>query len=165
MLQGYYWMHGTQNISQRSNTMNTEEISNTVNPTAEVPTDQPDTSTTPGTIQPDTTNTVSDTFSTAAPAAPAEPQHVQDLRTAFALALATPDFTGDKKRVEKAIKALTLPDPETRVKAQLRSNAEKTLNPYFAHFLSRNEDLFCLMIDFIDKIPRLSFIRTVTVCQ
>ena len=95
--------------------MNTEEPRNTDNPEEEVPTDQPDTSTSPGTTQ------------TEAPAKPAEPQHILALRTAYALALATPDFTGDKKRVEKAIAALTLPDPETRVRAQLRSNAEKTL--------------------------------------
>jgi len=92
--------------------MNTEETSNTVDPAAEVPTDQPEDT---GTNQ------------TEAPAAPAEPQHIADLRKVYALAIANADFTGDKKRVEKAIAALTLPDPETRVRAQLRSNAEKTL--------------------------------------
>ena len=92
--------------------MHTDEHRNTDTPEEEVPTDQPEDT---GTNQ------------TEAPAAPAEPQHIADLRKVYALAIANADFTGDKKRVEKAIAALTLPDPETRVRAQLRSNAEKTL--------------------------------------
>ena len=92
--------------------MHTEETSNNHPPAAEVPTTQPE----------DTGST-----QTEAPAKPAEPQHIQDLRTAFALALATPDFTGDKKRVEKATAALTLPNPENRVRAQLTSSSLKIL--------------------------------------
>jgi hypothetical protein len=93
---------------------------------ADVPTNQPDTNTTPGTNQTDTINSTPVSPAESA-LTPTEPQHIQDLRTAFNLALATPDFTGDIKRVNKAIDALTLPNPETRVRAQLRSNAEKTL--------------------------------------
>jgi hypothetical protein len=94
---------------------------------ADVPTNQPDTNTTSGTTQTDTISSAP-VSPTAAPAAPAEPQYVQDLRTAFTLALATPDFIGDKKKVEKATAALTLPKPETRVWAQDLTNARRKLN-------------------------------------
>ena len=107
--------------------MNTDERRNTVNPEEEVPTDQPEDT---GTNQ------------SEAPAAPAEPQHIADLRKVYALAIANADFTGDKKRVEKAIAALTLPDPETRVRAQLRANAEKTLFADAAKKAAKNGNNF-----------------------
>jgi hypothetical protein len=93
---------------------------------ADVPTNQPETNTTSGTTQTDTISSAP-VSPTDTPATPTEPEHIQNLRKAIALALASKDFTGDIKRVNKAIDALTLPDPETRVKAQLRSNTEKTL--------------------------------------
>jgi hypothetical protein len=93
---------------------------------ADVPTNQSDTNTTPGINQTDTT--ISTPVSpTATPATPTEPQHIQDLRTAFSLAIASAEFTDDSKKVKKAIEALKLPNPENRVRAQLRSNTEKTL--------------------------------------
>jgi hypothetical protein len=116
----------TQRNTHGGASMHTEHTSNTVNPAADVPTDQPDTNTTPGTNQ--TNTTISTPVSpTATPATPTEPQHIQDLRTAFSLAIASAEFTDDSKKVKKAIEALKLPNPETRVRAQLRSNTEKTL--------------------------------------
>lgn len=56
-----------------------------------------------------------------------EPQHTINLKNVFAAAIANPAFIGDYKKVEKAIQALTLPSPEDRVRAQLRSHAEKSL--------------------------------------
>lgn len=42
-------------------------------------------------------------------------------------ALGNTDFTGDPKKVEKATQAVTLPNPEDRVRAQLQVHAKKTL--------------------------------------
>jgi hypothetical protein len=56
-----------------------------------------------------------------------ELQYVTDLKAAFALAIASPKFTEDKKKVEAAIKALAVPNAEARVIAQLKTHAEKKL--------------------------------------
>jgi len=56
-----------------------------------------------------------------------EPLIILDLRRVFAQALVNKDFVGDRKRVDKAIKALTLPNPEDRVRAQLLTHAERSL--------------------------------------
>jgi len=53
---------------------------------------------------------------------------VQELIAAFNDAIANSDFTDDLKKLDKAIDALKLPDPEERVKAQLRINAKKKLS-------------------------------------
>ncbi|MHB9148245.1 MAG: hypothetical protein ACYC2U_07735 [Candidatus Amoebophilus sp.] len=58
---------------------------------------------------------------------PSDPLHIVKYKTSVISALGNPNFTGDSKRVEKATQANTLPDTETRVRAQLRSNAEKKL--------------------------------------
>lgn len=55
------------------------------------------------------------------------PQNIINLKMAYQSAISNPIFTGDYKKVEKAIQALTLPSPEDRVRAQLRSHAEKNL--------------------------------------
>jgi len=65
--------------------------------------------------------------STVGSVLPVEPQNILNLKSAFASAIVNPAFTGDFKKVEKAIQALTLPSPEDRVRAQLRTNAEKSL--------------------------------------
>lgn len=56
-----------------------------------------------------------------------EPHYVTDLKAAFALAIASTDFTDNKKKVEAAIKALAVPNAEARVIAQLKTHAEKKL--------------------------------------
>jgi hypothetical protein len=56
-----------------------------------------------------------------------EAQHIVNLKMAFATAISTPAFIGDYKKVEKATQALTLASPEDRVRAQLKSHAEKSL--------------------------------------
>lgn len=64
---------------------------------------------------------------TGAPEGTTYPAHIINLKDAFKTAIANPVFVGDSKKVEKAILALTLVDPETRVRAQLDTNAHKTL--------------------------------------
>jgi hypothetical protein len=56
-----------------------------------------------------------------------EPQYVTDLKAAFALAIASPKFLENKTKVDAAIKALTVPNAEARVIAQLTAHAEKKL--------------------------------------
>jgi len=56
-----------------------------------------------------------------------DPVHVAKFKLAVLAALDNTDFTGDIKKVEKATQAATLPNPEDRVRAQLLSNAEKSL--------------------------------------
>lgn len=48
-------------------------------------------------------------------------------KLAVLAALGNTDFTGDPKKVEKATQAVTLPNPEDRVRAQLQVHAKKTL--------------------------------------
>jgi len=55
------------------------------------------------------------------------PDHIITLKNIFKTAIGNDDFVKDVKKVEKAIAALTLVDPETRVRAQLETNAYKTL--------------------------------------
>lgn len=55
------------------------------------------------------------------------PQYVTDLKAAFELAIVSPDFIDNKKKVEAAIKALAVPNAEARVIAQLKTHAEKSL--------------------------------------
>lgn len=53
---------------------------------------------------------------------------IEKLNISFQTAMASGVFTGDEKSIKKAIEALEIPDPEARVKAQLRINAEKALS-------------------------------------
>lgn len=53
--------------------------------------------------------------------------HIILLKTAFTTAVANPDFVKDVKKVEKITATLTQVDPEVRVRAQLETNAYKTL--------------------------------------
>lgn len=62
-----------------------------------------------------------------APAGTTHPEHIITLKNVFTTAVGNPEFVKDVKKVEKAIAALTLVDPETRVRAQLETNALKTL--------------------------------------
>jgi hypothetical protein len=62
-----------------------------------------------------------------APAGTTYPEHIITLKNFFKTAVGNADFVRDSKKVEKAIAALTLVDPETRVRAQLETNAKKTL--------------------------------------
>jgi len=55
------------------------------------------------------------------------PAHIIALKNVFKTAIANAEFVKDVKKVEKAITALTLVDPETRVRAQLETNAYKKL--------------------------------------
>ena len=55
------------------------------------------------------------------------PEHIIALKDAFMMAVVNADFVEDKKKVEKIVAALTPVDPETRVRAQLETNAYKTL--------------------------------------
>ena len=55
------------------------------------------------------------------------PEHIITLANTFITAVRNPDFVKDTKKGEKATVALTLVDPETRVRAQLETNAYKTL--------------------------------------
>lgn len=55
------------------------------------------------------------------------PAHIIALKDAFLMAVVNAGFVKDIKKVEKAIAALTLVDPEVRVKAQLVTNAFKKL--------------------------------------
>jgi len=55
------------------------------------------------------------------------PPHIVVLKAAIAVALANPEFVKDIKRVEKVVDALKMPDEEARVRAQLKSHAEKKL--------------------------------------
>lgn len=62
-----------------------------------------------------------------APAGTTYPGHIVTLVNVFKTAVRNPDFVKDVKKGEKAIVTLTLVDPETRVRAQLETNAYKTL--------------------------------------
>lgn len=55
------------------------------------------------------------------------PDNIITLKNVFKTAIGNAEFVKDGKKVEKAIVALTLVDPETRVRAQLETNAYKTL--------------------------------------
>jgi len=55
------------------------------------------------------------------------PEHIIALKDAFMMAVVNADFVEDKKKVDKIVAALTPVDPETRVRAQLETNAYKTL--------------------------------------
>lgn len=55
------------------------------------------------------------------------PEHIITLVNAFKTAVRNPEFVKDVKKGEKATSTLTLVDPETRVRAQLETNAYKTL--------------------------------------
>lgn len=56
-----------------------------------------------------------------------DPVHMAKFKIAVLAALDNTDFTGDAKKVEKATVAVTLPNPEDRVRAQLQVHAKKTL--------------------------------------
>jgi hypothetical protein len=62
-----------------------------------------------------------------APAGTTYPEHILALKDAFKAAVANPEFVKDSKRVEKAKDAFKMPDEEARVRAQLKSHAEKKL--------------------------------------
>ena len=64
---------------------------------------------------------------TGAPEGTPYPPHIIALKDAFKAAVLNVEWVKDIKKVEKATAALTLPDPETRVRAQLETNALKTL--------------------------------------
>lgn len=55
------------------------------------------------------------------------PEHIITLKNVFKTAVGNADFVKDTKKVERIIAALTLVDPETRVRAQLETNAYKKL--------------------------------------
>ena len=55
------------------------------------------------------------------------PEHIIALKNVFKTAIGNAEFVKDSKKVERIIAALTLVDPETRVRAQLETNAYKTL--------------------------------------
>lgn len=55
------------------------------------------------------------------------PEYIINLKNVFKTAICNDDFVKDIKKVEKAISALTMVDPETRVRAQLDTNAYKSL--------------------------------------
>ena len=77
----------------------------------------------------DDTQASSNIPATSNPLAPSasDSLHMAKFKLAVLAALDNTDFTGDIKKVEKATQAVTLPNPEDRVRAQLLSNAEKTL--------------------------------------
>jgi hypothetical protein len=56
-----------------------------------------------------------------------EPANITALRQAFEAALASADFKNDKKVVEKAIKALEIPDPDARFRKQFFNVAKRNL--------------------------------------
>ena len=56
-----------------------------------------------------------------------DPEHVVRFKVAVAAALVNPDFIRDGKKCDKATNLITPTDLEIRVRAQLLSNAEKTL--------------------------------------
>jgi hypothetical protein len=56
-----------------------------------------------------------------------DPQHIINLKTAIAAALANPEYVKDIRRVEKSAESFKMPDEEARVKAQLKSHAERKL--------------------------------------
>jgi hypothetical protein len=62
-----------------------------------------------------------------APAGTNHPEHILTLTSAFKTAIVNPKWVKDQKKAEKAMIAFALPDPEARVRAQLETNALKTL--------------------------------------
>ena len=58
---------------------------------------------------------------------PGDSAHIIKFKTIVAAALANPDFIGDHKKVEKATIAATMPNAEDRVRAQLKTHAERNL--------------------------------------
>jgi hypothetical protein len=62
-----------------------------------------------------------------APAGTTYPGYILTLAEVFKTAVRNPEFIKDVKKSEKATVTLTLVDPETRVRAQLETNAYKTL--------------------------------------
>jgi hypothetical protein len=64
---------------------------------------------------------------TGAPEGTTYPEHIITLKNTFKTAIGNAEFVKDTRKVEKIIAALTLVDPETRVRAQLETNAYKTL--------------------------------------
>jgi len=62
-----------------------------------------------------------------APEGTTYPEHIITLKNVFKTALGNAEFVKDSKKVERIIAALTLVDPETRVRAQLETNAYKKL--------------------------------------
>jgi hypothetical protein len=55
------------------------------------------------------------------------PSHIIALKDAFIAAVSNAEWVKDSRRAEKAMAAFALPDPEARVRAQLETNALKTL--------------------------------------
>lgn len=55
------------------------------------------------------------------------PAYVDEFMLAYEAAIKSSDFLDDRKKVEKATAAMKLPNPEERVRAQLRSHAERNL--------------------------------------
>lgn len=70
------------------------------------------------------------------------PSHIMELKEAFKTAVVNAVFVKDFKKVEKAIAALTLVDPETRVRAQLETNAYKTLRAKAAKEAEENGGIY-----------------------
>ncbi len=55
------------------------------------------------------------------------PEHIIALKNAFVKAIGNAEFIKDTKKVDRITASLTLVDPETRVRAQLETNAYKKL--------------------------------------
>ena len=62
-----------------------------------------------------------------APEGTTYPEHIITLKDVFKTAISNAEFVKDSKKVERIVAALTLVDPETRVRAQLETNAYKKL--------------------------------------
>jgi len=77
---------------------------------------------------------------TGAPEGTIYPEHIVTLKNAFITAIGNAEFVKDVKKVEKATATLTLVDPETRVRAQLETNAYKTLRAKAAKLAEETGD-------------------------
>jgi hypothetical protein len=100
---------------------------NTVQAAVEQSDLNPATDTTDNSVSTVADETISSAFQQQLLIPASEPSYMGEFRQVSAAALVNPDFFNDRKRVEKAIAALKMPDPVARVRAQLLVNAEKTL--------------------------------------
>ena len=85
-----------------------------------------------------------------APEGTTYPAHIITLANTFKKALGNAEFVKDVKKAEKADAVLTLVDPETRVRAQLETNAYKTLRSKAAILAEETGDYVAPTVEEVD---------------